>query len=166
MSDHFLVVDHFGLWSDKYQNTWKKLITLCKGHTVSAPLPHPPSIQRLPSCTPSAIQLNHIQQDTEPLPLLTKSITFSLASSKVLWLPWWVLGGFIKMSELFLQNASLPDDTNKSSKSQSTIEWIQCFSGCITIILRSQPQRVVDYWIPKSDNYQSSGVLRLQMGRI
>ena len=48
-----------------------------------------------------------------------------------------------------LQNASLPDDSNKNSKPKShsigsIIEWVRCFSCYIAVISRSQPQRVID----------------------
>ena len=116
---------------------------------------------------PSAIQLSHVQQDLEPPASQTNNIQPSqLQSSEHT--PMSLGGGmppvppklvkriqegsFIEMAELspdLLRNASLPDDTNKSSKAKShtvgsIIEWIRCFSCYIAIISRSQPQRVVD----------------------
>ena len=72
-------------------------------------------------------------------------------------------GCFIEMAELLLdllRNASLPDDTNKSSKAKShtigsIIEWVQCFS-CYNyhrniLLPASRSGRFIG--IPKSDHY-------------
>ena len=61
-------------------------------------------------------------------------------------------GNVIEMAELspeLLQNASLPDDINKSSKPKphsvgNIMEWVRCFSYYITVISHSRSERVVD----------------------
>ena len=116
---------------------------------------------------PSAIQLGHIQQDTEPPSSLTNNtqpnqLQFSEAAPMSLRggmppIPAKLVkriqeGSFIEMAELLpdlLRNASLPDDTSKNSKPKShsigsIIEWVRCFSCYIAVIYCSQPQRVID----------------------
>ena len=116
---------------------------------------------------PSAIHLGHIQQDTEPPSSQTSNTQpnkLQFSDSALMSLrggmppvPAKLVkriqeGSFIEMAELLpdlLQNASLPDDSNKNSKPKShsigsIIEWVRCFSCYIAVISRSQPQRVID----------------------
>jgi len=61
-------------------------------------------------------------------------------------------GNFLEKADLApecLCNASLPDDTSKTTKLDSysvgsILEWVRCFSCFIAVIYHSQPQRVID----------------------